>query len=697
MVYSACALCDATCGIVVELDTHGNPTSIRGDKEDPFSRGHLCPKAQAHIDLLADPERLRAPVRRDGEGGWQQLGWDEALDQAAERLEDVRRRHGRDAVGLYLGTPVFQALETTAQAYALAGTLRTKNLYSANSVDALPLALASTLVFGNQGVIPVPDLERTEHLVILGANPLVSNGSAMTTPGVRKRLRGIQRRGGKIVVVDPRRSETARLADEHLFIRPGTDAMLLLAMIATLEAEGLTRIPDHLSRLVTGRQRLAAAAAPWTPERVSARVGIPAQEIRRLARELADAGRAVLYGRMGTSTQEFGTLATVLIDAVNVLTGNLDQVGGAMFPTPAVDLAAVAARTGQTGQFDRWRSRVDGLPEFNGELPVTAMASELETPGQEQIRALICVAGNPARSAPNGRRLERGLAELECLICVDPWITDTARHAHIVLPPHTSLEREHYPALPLGLAVRNTARLVQRVVEPAPGHLSDGEILHGLARRTLGRAVAAALGGVLPPDSERLLELALRFGPHGKGLLGKEGLTLGQLRASPHGIDLGPLEQRLTRLLGRRGRIQLCPEAAEQDLARLERRQGSPEETAQVETSLTMISRRLLSYNNTWMNTCPSLKHGEDPGPVEIHPDDADALEIQDGQMVRISTDNGSLELSARVTDEVMPGVICLPFGPRASDVNALTDHRLMDELSGTACFFGVPVRVAVS
>ncbi len=695
-VQGACGLCDATCGIEVDIGPGDEVVAIRGDEQDPFSRGHVCPKAFAHADLLRDEGGLRVTTPRVRQGErWLEVSWEDALQQAATRLAEIQRRHGRDAVGIYLGTPIFQSFDTTAQAYALSGMLRSKNRYSANSIDALPLALACKLVFGSQAAVPVPDLERVDHWLVIGANPLVSNGSAMTAPGMRQRLKQILARGGEVVTVDPRRSETARRATRHHFIRPGTDAALLLAMLNVIFGEGLRR-PGRLAPHLRHEPQLKRAAAAWPPERAAEVTGVPAEEIQRMARDLCRHDRAVCYGRMGISTQEFGTLATCLMHGLNALAGNLDREGGAMFPEPAVDLAGLAAVTGQTGDFDRWRSRVEALPEFNGELPVTAMASEMETPGEGQLRALICVAGNPALSAPNGSRLQRALARLDFLLVVDPYINESGQHAHMVLPPHIGLEREHYPALPMGLAVRNTAKYVPRLVEPPPGTRSDGEIMHALGQAllgqtpVLGRAISGLMGKAMPPGATRALRLAMRTGPHGGGVLGRGGITLERVLATPAGIDLGPLSPRLPRLLGERGYIDLLPREAEQDLARLEAStQRRPDEAG-----LVLVSRRLLRANNTWMNHCPGLSRGKDPCVLEMNPADAGRLELQQGQTVRVRGEGGSLQAPVKISAHMMPGVVSFPFGFGRLSVNDVTDDRLMDRLSGTACFFGVPVSV---
>src|SRR5262245_3589548 len=437
--YRSCPLCEATCGVAITTDGD-RVVSVRGDDADPFSKGYICPKATALADLHSDPDRLRRPLVREG-ATWREVAWDDAFDRVASRLADIRKRHGKHAIAVYQGNPTAHNLGLMTFGQLLLRTLGTRNQYSATSLDQLPHMLAALLMFGNQLLMPVPDIDRTDLFVCLGANPLASNGSIMTAPDMRGRLKAIRDRGGKVIVLDPRRTETAERADQHLFIRPGTDAVLLLAIVHTLFAERLVK----LGRLeATGLDQLAAVTETWTPERAAGITGVAAADIRGLARALATTPRAVLYGRIGVCTQEFGGLAAWLCYTVNALTGHLDEPGGLMFTTPAIDPLPLADRIGFDGGFARWRSRVSRKPEFGGELPVAALAEEIETPGPGQIRALITSAGNPVLSAPGGTRLERALANIEFMVAIDPYVNETTRLAHVILPPTSPLERSHY-------------------------------------------------------------------------------------------------------------------------------------------------------------------------------------------------------------------------------------------------------------
>ncbi len=709
--FRTCHLCEAMCGIAVEVEGE-RILSIRGDKDDPFSRGHICPKAVALKDVHEDPDRLRRPLRRTARG-WVEVGWDEALDEAAERLGAVQKAHGRNAAAIYLGNPVVHNHGSILYSQLLLESLGSRSRYSATSVDQLPHMLASLMMFGHQLLLPIPDLDRTDFLLILGANPLASNGSLMTAPGVEKRLKALRTRGGRLVVIDPRRTETAAVADQYLPIRPGGDVFLLAALVHTLFAEERVR-PGRLGDCTDGLHVLADAVKPFSPEGVAARTGLEATAIRALARDFAAAPSAVAYGRVGVCAQEFGGLASWLVNALNVLTGNLDRPGGAMFTRPAADLVALAARIGQRGHFDKGRSRVRGLPEFSGEWPVATLAEEIETPGPGQVRALITNAGNPVLSAPNGARLERALATLEFMVSIDVYRNETTRHAHLILPPAFGLERSHYDLVFGTLAVRNTAKYSPALFPPTPGARHDWQILLELAGRLetardggrvagrLRRAVLRALG----PDG--LVGLLLRFRPRGPGLVPfGRGLTLGRLKKQPHGADLGPLEPCLPgRLYTRAKRIDLAPARLVDDLRRAVR---SLSAEGIADGALELIGRRELRSNNSWMHNCERLVRGRDRCTLLMNPEDAKGRRLTSGQRVRVTSRVGSLEVALEVSDAIRPGVVSLPHGwghgragtdlrvanavPGVS-LNDLTDELRVDPLSGNAAFSGVPVEV---
>lgn len=711
--FRTCSLCEAMCGLKIEVEGE-RVVSIRGDDDDELSRGYMCPKGPALADLHSDPARLRRPQRRTRDGGWAKIGWDEALDEAATRLHEIQQRHGRDAVAVYIGNPAVHNTGALLYGPNFLRSLGTRHRYSATSVDQLPQMLAAYLMFGHQLLLPIPDIDRTKHMVVLGGNPMVSNGSIMSAPGIKRRFAELRARGGKLVVIDPRRTETARLADEHVFVRPGSDAALLGAMVHVLLADG-RRPASRLGR-VENLERLREVVAPLSPSAAARVTGIDATTIERLARELADAESGVLYGRVGVSMHPFGGSCHWLVNVVNILTGALDEPGGSMFTRPAYDLVGGprALGVGQ-GSFGRWHSKVRRLPEFGGELPVATLAEDIEAEGEPAIRALVTIAGNPVLSAPNGPRLDAALAKLDYRVAVDFYLGETARHADLVLPPTGPLERGHYDVVFHALAVRNSAKYSPPIFEPGPEQRHDYQILVGLERRLLHKrgAPAAVRATTLLRERlgpERILELGFRAGPWGFGGgvgQGLRGVTMAKLRAAPHGIDLGPLTPVLPdRLATHRegGRfIDLAPEALADDLrTRTEALLHEP-----AANTMVLIGRRQLRGNNSWMHNVPKLMAGKPRCTALVHPDDAARLKIADGDEVRLSTRVGEVVVPAELDEDIMPGVVSLPHGfghdrdgtgiPVATEhagvsLNDLTDDQRIDPSSGVAAFSGVPV-----
>lgn len=696
--YRACHLCEAICGLAIETEDRADGSrhilSIKGDPQDSFSRGHICPKAVALQDIQNDPDRLRQPMRRAG-SEWQPIGWDEAFALVAERLADIQARHGQQAVAVYQGNPSVHNYGLMTHSNYFLGLLKTRNRFSATSVDQLPHHLVSHQMYGHGLLIPIPDIDHTDFMLILGGNPLASNGSIMTVPDVEKRLKAIKARGGRLVVVDPRRSETAAIADQHLFVRPGQDAALLLGMLSTLFEEGLGRA-SHLP--VDGLDAVRQAVAPFTAEAMGPRCGIEPSVIRQLARDFAAAKRAVCYGRMGVSTQAFGSLCQWLIQVINLVTGNLDQPGGVLCTEPAVDLVS----TTSGGHFGRWHSRVSGLPEYGGELPVSALAEEMLTPGEGQIRALVTVAGNPVLSTPNGRRLEQALDGLEFMVSVDLYINETTRYADLILPPTAPLEHDHYDTTFNLFAVRNVTRFNEPVLAKPVGALDDWEIFVGLAKAFAART-GVELKPTLPP--QQMIDMGLRFGPYGER--SSWGLSVERLAEHPHGLDLGPLKPNLAgRLKTEARRVVADPALFMQDLARF------AEQPAPVDGELVLIGRRHVRSNNSWMHNYHRLVKGKPRHQLLMHPDDLARRGLSDGQRVRVRSRVGSIEVEVAASLEMMPGVVSLPHGwghgrpgvmmaiatelPGVS-ANDLTDERFLDAVSGNAALNGVPVEVVAA
>jgi anaerobic selenocysteine-containing dehydrogenase len=710
------------CGLAIELEGE-HIVAIRGDRDDVFSQGHICPKGPALAQLHADPDRLRRPLRRTGES-WREIDWDEALDAAAEGIHRIQSQHGNDALAVYLGNPSVHNHATVLYAPPFLRELRTRHRYSATSVDQLPQMLVAYLMFGHQLLLPIPDLDRAEYLLIVGANPLVSNGSIMTAPDMRRRLRDLQSRGGKLVVVDPRKTETAAFADEHLFVRPETDALLLLALLNVIVVEGRERL-GSLAAISDGVERIRAAVETYTPARVAAATGIDAERISTLARELVER-RGVVYGRVGASTQRFGALAHWAINLLNVFTGALDRPGGAMFPRPAVDPLGMPKGVGiGPGAFARWRSRVRKLPEFAGELPIASFAEDVaagrdsETRPDKRtlapIRGLLTIAGNPVLSAPNGVAIDAAIGRLDFVVCIDMYLNETTRHADLILPPTSPLERSHYDLVFHLLAVRNTAKWSPALFEPAAGALHDWQIIHGLWTRLLklrghdslvNRGLHQLLDR-LGPDG--LIDLGLRVGPHG---LLRGGLDRATLERHPHGIDLGPLLPCLPARLPRK-RIDLAPEQLLADLGRLERSFPSGASSSRTPTPerprFRLIGRRLLRSNNSWMHNLPKLGAGKPMCTLLMHPDDAERLALRPGDRVEVRSRVGAVVAPLETSDAIMQGVVSLPHGfghgrdgtrlqfanaQGGASINDLTDELAVDELSGVAAFSGVNVEV---
>ncbi|HKO61859.1 MAG TPA: molybdopterin oxidoreductase family protein [Pyrinomonadaceae bacterium] len=721
--YRSCNLCEAICGI--EISQADGYLDIRGDKDDPFSRGYICPKAVALQDIYYDKDRLRHPVRRTADG-WKRIGWNEAFDEIATNLKRVQRQHGRSSVATYLGNPNVHNSGAMLFAPGFIRSLHTRNRFSATSVDQLAHHLSAYLMFGHQLLLPVPDVDRTKFFLILGANPAISNGSLMTAPGMNRRMREIRERGGKIVIVDPRFNETARVADRHLFIRPGTDVLLLLALLHVVFAEELTLL-DQSASFTKGVETIRDLVTEFSPESVAAITGIDAIEIRSLAREFAAAESAVCHGRIGVSTQEFGGVCQWLINVLNTVTGNLDRPGGAMFTLPAFDPVTAPRGVSPPGSFGRWHSRVRKLPEFGGELPVAALAEEMLTEGPGQIRALVTVAGNPVLSTPNGRELDRGLAGLEFMASVDFYINETTRHANIILPPTSPLERGHYDLAFNVLAVRNTTKFSTGMFQPDSDARHDWQILLELQSRIEGGFFSAVKNKVVKQfgTPERILDFGLRFGPYGAGVNPfSKGLTFRRVRKSVHGIDLGPLKPCLPgRLRTTDKRIDLAPAILVADVARVRTWQhlhpsnngkgngyvAGGHSATNGNGELLLIGRRQLRSNNSWMHNSERLVKGKPQCTILMHPDDAAHRHLTKGENVRVRSRVGSIVLPVEISDEMMRGVVSIPHGwghDRAGNqldvaqqhagasINDLTDDLAIDGLCGTAAFSGTPVEV---
>ncbi|KAA9153996.1 molybdopterin-dependent oxidoreductase [Amycolatopsis acidicola] len=726
--YRICPLCESTCGLEFKVEG-GFAVDVRGHENDLFSRGYLCPKGANLGALDADPDRLKTPlIRRDGE--LVQATWDEAFAEAARGFAAVREAHGSGALALYRGNPSAHSLAVTPYLRPLIKALGTKQIYSASTADQVPTQVACGLVYGSAAAIPVPDLDRTSHLLILGANPAESNGSLCTAPDFRGRLHAIRERGGTVTVVDPRRTRTARLADRHLPIRPTTDAYFLFALVHVIFEEDLENPGPHGDRL-TGLADVRELAAVFAPEAVADVCGIAAADIRATARELAAAQGAAVYGRMGTCATSYGTVTNWLIQVLNLLTGNVDRPGGLLFPVSPTRAAYLREQPFRMG---RWHSRVRELPEVFGEFPVATLADEIETPGEGRIRALLTIAGNPVVSAPNGVRIGELLPGLDFMVSIDPYVNETTRHADVILPPPRVLQSGHYDWALSSFFVRAVVRYSPPVVDLAPGQPGEDEILarlslllsgqdgdtsalsESLVTTVLGKSVKSAGSPVLGRDPaelraqlngssplERYFEAMLRLGPFGDGFgADPEGLTLQSLLDHPEGIDRGEMRPRLAEVLPEAdGKIDLCPDAVRDEVASLAAGLRGDR------TGFVLIGRRTLRSNNSWMHNVPNLVSGPQRCTLLVNETDADRLGVATGDRVRVASGKGAVTVDVETTLDIRPGVVSLPhgWGQRSSNgrlgvaaraegvnANALTDESIVDVLSGNAVLNGVPV-----
>ncbi len=693
--FRACNLCEAICGL--EIVTQGDAiVSIKGDKKDPLSQGFICPKATALQDVLHDPDRLRQPVERVGDG-WQKISWDDAYRKVAQRVHAIQQQHGNNAVAIFAGNPNVHNYGSMTHGNQFLRALQTKNRFSATSVDQLPHQMVAYWMYGHQFLLPIPDIDHTDYMLMLGANPLASNGSMMTVPNVKKRLQALQARGGKLVVVDPRRSETAAMADMHCFIRPASDAYLLLAIIHILFKENWIAVDDWQPQLHDFAQ-LEHAVTDFSPQLAARQTGIDAATIHGIAKDLTQANSAVCYGRMGVSTQQHGTICQWAIQIINLLTGNLDRRGGAMVPQPA--FGYVKPGESGAGHFARWHSRVRGLPEFGGELPCSAMAEEILTAGDGQIRAMVTVAGNPILSTPNSRQLDKAFAALDFMVAIDFYINETTRHADIILPPTSTLEHDHYDIAFLRMAVRDTARFNEAVVAKPDNTQHDWEIFNAL-----GKAFAELNGAPyrdLPPPRE-LVDMAIQHGHYGSANQHELQLNVAKLCSDyPHGIDLGPLKPSLkARLCTADGVIQCAPKRILQQLPSLL--------TSTIDNDLQLIGRRHVRSNNSWMHNYHRLVKGKTRDQLLMHPDDIAACQLHDGAQAMLKSRVGQEQVTVLACTDMMPGCVSLPHGwghnrpgiqlsvaSRHSGVNIndLTDDQLLDPISGNAALNGVRVEV---
>ncbi|SLJ83413.1 molybdopterin oxidoreductase family protein [Psychrobacter sp. DAB_AL43B] len=646
-----------------------------------------------------DPDRLRYPVERTA-NGWKEISWPDALDKVAKGIQTVQKQYGQNALGIYLGNPNVHNMGGMLTIKHLLSSLKTRSRFSATSVDQLPHHIVSMHLFGHMLRIPVPDVNRTQYMLIIGGNPLASNGSIMTAPNMRQKLKDIKARNGKVVVIDPRRTETADIASEHHFIRPATDVLLLLAMLNEIYLQGYAKkaqINNRAVALAPEIERLADFAKDYSAESVADITGITAIEIKRLVKEFCEAQSSVCYGRMGVSVQEFGLLSQYLIMVIDIVTGRLDEIGGLMFPNPALDVV----NNSGPGYLGKRHSRVSKLPDFNGDYPVVAMSDEMLVAGEGQLKGFISVAGNPVLSTPNGEKLDKAFAQLDFMVAIDYFVNETSRHANIVLPPVSPLERDHYDVTFNNFAVHNVAKYSKALFNKNKNDKHDWQIYLELAKRldkkvSVATKVERLLTKTLGPKF--LLDQGLRRGPYA-------GMTLKKLKKNPHGLDLGPLKTMLPEALKYKDKqIHLNIDFYQADLVRVQAMMQDYDDS-----QILLIGRRHVRSNNSWLHNSYRLVKGKPRCTLMLHPETAAQYGIEDGQDVKVTSRVGSVVIAAEVTDELMPGVVSIPHGfghgrkgvkqkiaqaHAGVSVNDLTDDTLIDQLSGNAAVNGVPVQL---
>lgn len=698
--YVQCVLCEASCGLQVEVDPAGAITDLRGHAGDPLSRGHICPKAFALKDIHDDPDRLKRPVRRVGDE-WVEISWHEAIEHTARRIHEIQSTHGRNALAVYLGNPNVHSLGALTHGVNVVRALKTRNVFSATSVDQLPHQVTAWALYGHQFLLPVPDIDRTDLLVLIGHNPMASNGSIWTVPGFPQRRRELRARGGRLVVIDPRRTETATVADEHHFIRPGTDVYALLAILRSLLSRG-----SRAAAYIDGLDEVRAAVEPFTPEAAEALSGMPAQAITDLADLLWSSERAAVHGRMGLSTQAFGVIGQWAVQLINIVTGNLDREGGTMFSSPVIDV--VTRNLVGKGHLGAWSSRVRGLPEFGGELPVSTLREEIETPGEGQVRAMLTIAGNPVSSTPAGQRLGDALAGLDFMVAIDFYINETTRHADVILPPTAPLERDHYDLIFHTLAVRNTARYSPALFPKSVEQRHDWQIARDLIlalKRQRGQSPSVKEQLRLRASPKTQLDVLLRTG--------SPRTSVRRLSRTPGGIDAGPHVPRLPgRLQTDDKRVNVAWPLVLEQVEGLGEQVRTGQAWRPKEDELLLVGRRHQRDNNSWMHNAPSVLRGRPRHHLLIHPDDAGERGIADGMRATVTSEVGKVEVDVLLTEDMMPGVVSLPHGyghdqdgvelaqarqvPGVS-INDLTDPDRVESLAGNAVLNGVPVRVAAA
>jgi len=695
--FRTCNLCEAMCGLEIKYQDY-TIISIKGDKKDPLSNGHICPKATALQDLFEDPDRLKTPIKRT-EKGWISISWEEAFEEVTSNLRRIQKKNGVNSIGSYRGNPTVHNTGLTLFAGSFLQSIGSNQLYTATSVDQLPHHFASLMMFGHYLLFPIPDIDRTDFMLIIGGNPAVSNGSIMTAPDFSKRLKSIKKRNGKVIVIDPRFTETSKIANTHHYIKPGTDALLLLSLLNVIFKENLTS-EGRIKDISNGWETITELVKEYAPESISEIIGINSEEIKNLAREFATSKTAVCYGRFGVSTQEFGGICQWLINVLNTVTGNLDSEGGAMFTKPAIDVVGLSRVKGKKGSFNKYQSRVHKYPEFSGEFPVATLADEILTEGEGQIKAMVMIAGNPVLSTPNGKQLEKAFESLEYMVAIDIYLNETTKFANIILPTTTGLETPLYDMVFHQFAIRNTAKYSEALFYKTEEQKHDWEILKELTSR---------LSGIEnPANLEQTLDYMLQFSSYQE-----PKLSVSELIKHPHGIDYGALKSQLPeRLFTSDKKIELAHPLFLKDLKRLAHKMNQWKNVTTSEYNFSLIGRRHLRSNNSWMHNSQRLVKGRNRCTMLVNTIDAEKLQLKNLQIVSVTSSVGTIKIPIEITSEIMQGVLSIPHGwghhrkgtkikvaenHAGVSLNDLTDATKIDKLTGNADFSGTKVKIEAS
>lgn len=722
--HRTCPLCEGMCGVTVKVEG-GQVATVRPNRQDVWSQGHVCPKGTTLGALHDDPDRLRTAMVRDG-SEWKSASWDTALERLEELAEGVRNRHGPHAFAAYGGNMAGKDATLSRYTGLMLATSGIQQVYSSGTVDQHPKNLSAMLMFGNEWKIPIPDLDNTDLFVIFGGNPAASKGSIFSHRDVMGAMRDLRARGGRVIVIDPVRTKTAQAADQWIGLKPGTDAALMLGVAHVLFARGAVRL-RHLDGLIEGLDALRDVAGEFSPQVVAPFCGIEASIIEDLADELIRTDRSAIYGRIGTCTQSFGTLASWMIDVLAILTGNLDRRGGSMWSRPAASLVDMLATLPDGMPVVMGKSRVRGVPAVLGQFPASCMAEEIATPGPGQIKGLVTFAANPALSAPDSGKLAQALPLLECMVSLDNYINETTRHAHVILPSPSFLESAHFDMWSWIFCLTSGGHYSPPVFPPVdrPDHwrivARVGAIIGGQPGADIdamddGYFRALATGRGIDPDlaitalpergPARILDLAIRAGPFGDRFGAVAGgLSLDSFRNQPDGVIIGPATpQAQEGFATSSGKIEIAPALILSDIPRLKLALGAND------PALVLVSRRHLRSMNSWMHNVDTLVKGKDRCTVQMHSADAATRGLEGGDLVTLTSAAGSIVVPMEIDDDIRPGVVSMPHGWGHSDAqthlsvakvhpgantNVLSPGTLVDVISGNAVLNGIPVEIA--